>query len=263
MPASADTGRIGRVAIVGAGVMGTGIAELAAAHGLEVLLVDRDRERARHARARIEARVRRLTERGVLSAAAGEAMLARIEGSGDGVESVREADVVIEAVPEALDVKRRVFEELDRVLAPNAVLASTTSTIPISLLAAATARPERVLGLHFFNPAPVVEGVEVVPGASTSQETLALGLALARRLGKKPVVARDRTGFVTSRLIHPYLNEAAYAVMDGNAPRDVDAAIKKAGVSDKVSFISTGGGASLEFLEGRELPGVASIPDKK
>jgi len=218
-------GGIQRVAIVGAGVMGTGIAELIAGCGLEVLLVARDREGALRARERIEAHVQRREGRGALTAGERDALLARITASSDGTAAVRDADLVIEAVPEVVEVKRRVFEALDRALAPGAVLATTTSTIPISLLASATARPERVLGMHFFNPAPVVEGVEVVRGEATSDETLALGMAFARRLGRTPVVARDRTGFITSRLIHPYLNEAAHAVMDGNAPADVDAAM--------------------------------------
>jgi 3-hydroxybutyryl-CoA dehydrogenase len=225
MTATPGAARIRRMAIVGAGVMGTGIAELAAAHGLEVLLVARDRDRALRALALIQARVRRRTGRGTLTTADGEALLACITSSGEGAEAVRDADLVIEAVPEVVEVKRRVLEALDRTLPRVAVLASTTSTIPISLLATATGRPERVLGMHFFNPAPVVEGVELVRGEATSEETLALGLAFVRRLGLKPVVARDRTGFITSRLIHPYLNEAAHAVMDGNAPADVDAAM--------------------------------------
>ena len=225
MTATGGVDGIRRVSIVGAGVMGSGIAELAAGHGLDVVLVARDQDRARQARERIEARVRRLTDRGTLVPARGEELLARIDASSNGVEATRGADVVIEAVPEVVDVKRRVFAALDRALAPTALLASTTSTIPITLLAQATARPDRVLGMHFFNPAPVVEGVELVRGAATSDETLARGMAFARKLGRTPVVARDRTGFITSRLIHPYLNEAAHAVMDGNAPVDVDAAM--------------------------------------
>jgi 3-hydroxybutyryl-CoA dehydrogenase len=225
MTATAVTDRIQRMAIVGAGVMGTGIAELAAGRGLDVLLVARDRDRARDALERIEARVRRRTGRGALTVADGDTLLANISSSGDGAEAVRDADLVIEAVPEVVEVKRRVFAVLDRTLAPEVILASTTSTIPITLLATATARPERVLGMHFFNPAPVVEGVELVRGEATSEDTLAQGLAFVRRLGLKPVVALDRTGFITSRLIHPYLNEAAHAVMDGNAPADVDAAM--------------------------------------
>ena len=224
MTTTPDAG-IRRVSIVGAGIMGTGIAELVAGHGVDVVLVARDHDRARQAREHIEARVRRLTDRGVIAPARGEAMLERIAASGDGVAVTRGADLVIEAVPEVLEVKRRVFEALDRALEPPAVLASTTSTIPITLLAKATARPERVLGMHFFNPAPVVEGVELVRGEATSDETLARGMAFARKLGRTPVVARDRTGFITSRLIHPYLNEAAHAVMDGNAPEDVDKAM--------------------------------------
>jgi len=225
VPATGGVDGFRRVSIVGAGVMGSGIAELAAGHGLDVVLVARDQDRARQARERIEARVRRLTDRGTLVPARGEELLARIDASSNGVEATRGADVVIEAVPEVVDVTRRVFAALDRALAPTALLASTTSTIPITLLAQATARPDRVLGMHFFNPAPVVEGVELVRGAATSDETLARGMAFARKLGRTPVVARDRTGFITSRLIHPYLNEAAHAVMDGNAPVDVDAAM--------------------------------------
>ena len=220
----ADVDRIRRVGVAGTGVMGTGIAQVLAQHGFTVVLVGRDRTCASQAHRRIEATVRRLADEGKVAPAGVDELVARIR-SEDGLEGLRDVDLVIEAVPEVVDLKRRVFSELDRRLPSHAVLASNTSTIPITLLAAATSRPSQVLGMHFFNPAPVIEGVELVRGRQTSDETLALGRAFIERLGKKPVVAQDYAGFITSRLINLYLNEAARSVMDGNSPPDVDAAM--------------------------------------
>ena len=219
-----DVDRIRRVGVVGTGVMGTGIAQVVARHGFTVVLVGRDRTHANQARRDIEATVRRLAGEGKLPTAGVDELLARIR-SEEGLEGLRDVDLVIEAVPEDVDLKQRVFSDLDRRVPSDAVVASNTSTIPITLLAAAISRPSRVLGMHFFNPAPVIEGVELVRGRLTSDETLTLGRAFVERLGKKPVVARDFAGFITSRLINLYLNEAARSVMDGNSPADVDAAM--------------------------------------
>jgi 3-hydroxybutyryl-CoA dehydrogenase len=140
-------------------------------------------------------------------------VLARIEEVGDLVP----AELMIEAVVEDAEVKRELFRRADAVLPPDAILASNTSSIPITSLAAATARPERVIGMHFFNPVPVLKLVEVIRGLQTSEETVAAVLELARDLGKVPAEARDFPGFVSNRILMPFLNEAAYALMEGVA----------------------------------------------
>ena len=194
------------VLVVGAGQMGGGIAQVIASSGRRVSLLDPAPGAVGRALERMQ---RSLVKLGVDP---GET-LARVAEVGE----LDEADLMIEAVVEDVALKQDVFRRADAALPPHAILASNTSAIPIALLAESTARPERVIGMHFFNPVPVLSLVEVIRAAGTSEETVAAILTLARDLGKEPVLARDVPGFVANRILMPFINEAAYALMEGVA----------------------------------------------
>jgi len=199
-----------RVLVVGAGQMGGGIAQVLAASGRRVFLHDPLPGASERAFAAMEQSLRKLAAKG--GPDPGET-LARIEA----VSELVPAELMIEAVVEDPAVKQDVFARADALLGLDAVLASNTSSIPIGSLAAATGRPERVIGMHFFNPVPLLPLVEVVRSAQTSDETAAAIVALARALGKEPVEARDVPGFVSNRILMPFINEAVYALADGVA----------------------------------------------
>jgi 3-hydroxybutyryl-CoA dehydrogenase len=210
------------VLVVGAGQMGAGIAQVVAASGRRVSLhdaapgaVDRGLEAMRKS-------LTRLAEKG---GADPDEVLARV----DPVHDLVPADLMIEAVVEDAAVKEDVFRRADATLPPEAVLASNTSSIPITSLAAATGRPERVIGMHFFNPVPVLKLVEVIRGLDTSDETASRVVALAEDLGKTPAEARDLPGFVSNRILMPFINEAAYALFEGIAEPDAIDTIAKLG----------------------------------
>ena len=212
-----------RAAVIGAGTMGAGIAQVFARHGHAVYLVDVRPSILEHAKARIRRSLERQARKGVLGTDDPGVVLDRIVLASDAEAAVSSVDIVVEAVVEDLVVKRRVFEALGGAAPRGAVLASNTSSIPIAELAAATAHPERVIGLHFFNPVPVMRLVEVVCGRATSGETLDRVLAWARALGKEPVRVRDAPGFVSNRVLMPMINEACFCVMEGVATaEDVD-----------------------------------------
>jgi 3-hydroxybutyryl-CoA dehydrogenase len=211
---------IERILVVGAGQMGGGIAQVAAASGREVALYDAQPGATDRALATMERSLAKLAEKGGPPPAE---VLARIEV----VAGLAEADLLIEAVVEDAAVKEDVFRRADESLPPHAILASNTSSIPIGSLAAATTRPERVIGMHFFNPVPVLRLVEVIRAAATSDETAAAVVALARELGKEPVEARDVAGFVSNRILMPFINEAVHALADGIAePEGIDTVAK-------------------------------------
>jgi 3-hydroxybutyryl-CoA dehydrogenase len=214
--------RFPHVVVVGAGQMGSGIAQVVAASGRKVSLVDPAPGAVERG---LESMGRSLA---VLAAKGGpdpEQVLARVSA----VEAIVPADLMIEAVVEDARVKQGVFREADDVLPAAAILASNTSSIPITSLAAATGRPERVIGMHFFNPVPVLELVEVIRAVQTSDETAAAIVALARDLGKVPAEARDFPGFVSNRILMPFVNEAAYALMEGVAEAEAIDTIAKLG----------------------------------
>jgi 3-hydroxybutyryl-CoA dehydrogenase len=198
------------VLVVGAGQMGSGIAQVVAASGRRVTLYDAVEGAVPRALETMQRSVTKLAEKGGPDA---DGVLARVEPSNDLVP----ADLMIEAVVEDANVKRDVFRRADATLPPEAVLASNTSSIPIASLAAATSRPDKVIGMHFFNPVPVLRLVEVIRGDETSDETRAAIVELARDLGKEPAEARDFPGFVSNRILMPYINEAVYALQDGVA----------------------------------------------
>jgi 3-hydroxybutyryl-CoA dehydrogenase len=202
--------RFEHVLVIGAGQMGGGIAQVVAASGRRVSLHDAAPGAVERGLETMRKSLTRLEEKG---GASPDGVLARVEP----VDALVAADLMIEAVVEDAEVKEDVFRRADRTLPPEAILASNTSSIPISSLAAATQRPERVIGMHFFNPVPVLELVEVVRGRETSDETAEAITGLARDLGKTPAVANDFPGFVSNRILMPYINEAVYALQDGVA----------------------------------------------
>ncbi len=208
--------RFQHVLVVGAGQMGGGIAQVVAASGRRVSLYDEMPGAVERAVAAMERSLAKLAEKGGPDPAR---VLARVTA----VEGLLEADLMIEAVVEDVDVKQELFRNADEVLPTAAMLASNTSSIPITLLAATTGRPEQVIGMHFFNPVPVLELVEVIRAVQTSDETARAVVELAKDLGKVPVEARDFPGFVSNRILMPFVNEAAYALMEGVAePEAID-----------------------------------------
>ena len=213
------------VAVVGCGLMGSGIVEVAARAGQRVLYLESSEELVDAGRNRIELSTLRAVEGDKLSGAEREGALSRISGTTD-VRDLADADLVIEAATEDRDTKLDVFRRLDEITRPDVVLASNTSSIPIADLGAATKRPELVLGLHFFNPVPVMGLVEIVKAITTSDETVEFGRGYCVTLGKTTVLSRDRAGFIVNTLLIPYLNDAIRMLEDGFATReDVDTAI--------------------------------------
>jgi 3-hydroxybutyryl-CoA dehydrogenase len=210
------------VLVVGAGQMGAGIAQVVAASGRRVSLHDTLPGAVERGRETMRRSLAKLAEKG---GPAPEEVLARVAEVGDLVP----ADLMIEAVIEEAAVKEDVFRRADELLPPEAILASNTSSIPISSLAAATSRPDRVIGMHFFNPVPVLELVEIVRGAKTSDDTVEAIVALAEELGKTPAEANDFPGFVSNRILMPFINEAAWALHDGVADAEAIDTIAKLG----------------------------------
>ena len=214
------------VAVIGGGTMGNGIAQVLAQNGRAVTLVDVDDARLSAAVAGIEKSLQRVAKKGGLSEGDIPGILARIARSTK-IEEAARADLVIEAVSENLEVKTRLFAQLDRAAPPATILASNTSSISITRLAAATKRPDRVIGMHFMNPVPVMKLVEVIRGLDTSDATWAAIEALTKDLGKVPVPANDAPGFVSNRVLMPMINEAVFCVAEGVAtPEHVDEIMK-------------------------------------
>ncbi len=210
------------VLVVGAGQMGGGIAQVAAASGRRVSLCDSAPGAVEHGLEAIRRSLTKLAEKGGPDP---DEVLGRVTP----VDDLVAADLMIEAVIEKAEVKEDVFRRADVLLPPQAILASNTSSIPITTLGAATGRPERVIGMHFFNPVPVLKLVEVIRGLETSDETAAAITRLARDLGKEPAEARDFPGFVSNRILMPFINEAAYALMEGVAEAEAIDTIARLG----------------------------------
>ena len=213
------------MAVVGLGTMGAGIAEVFARAGLGVIAIEADPAALRHGLSLLERSLDRAVSRGRLASGERDAIRARVTPAG-GFGPAAAADLAIEAVPERPEIKRQVFAELDRVLPPHAILATNTSSLSVTAIAAATSRPGRVAGLHFFNPAPVMRLVEVVSTVLADDDVPGTVAGLARRLGKTPVQVADRAGFVANALLLPYLNHAARLLETGFASRaDIDTAV--------------------------------------
>ncbi|MCL4458705.1 MAG: 3-hydroxybutyryl-CoA dehydrogenase [Chloroflexi bacterium] len=208
-----------KVGVVGGGTMGNGIAQVFAQAGFRVTLVDVDQRQLDKALATISRNLARGVEKGRLTEEESEATLRRITTSLE-LNDLAESTIVIEAIIEDAEAKMDLFRRLDSLCAPQTVLASNTSSISITQLAAATKRADKVIGMHFMNPVPVMQLVEVIRGMSTSEETTAFVKALATKLGKIAVEVNDYPGFISNRILMPMINEAIYALMEGVAKRD-------------------------------------------
>jgi 3-hydroxybutyryl-CoA dehydrogenase len=217
---------IERLGIVGSGIMGSGVAEVAAKAGVTVVLRSRKQESADAMLAALGKSLARQVERGRLEEADAEAVNGRVSATAD-LDDLADCDLVLESVVEDLDVKKQLFVDLDRVVRDGAILATNTSTLPVVELAMETQRPERVVGIHFFNPAPAMDLVEVVRTLVSSAETVDEATAFARACGKEPVVVEDRAGFIVNALLFPYLNNAVRMLENRTASReDIDAAMQ-------------------------------------
>ncbi|GAA4728022.1 3-hydroxyacyl-CoA dehydrogenase NAD-binding domain-containing protein [Nocardioides endophyticus] len=217
---------IHRVAVLGCGTMGAGIAQVVAATGREVTIVDTDSERVEAGIRRIGAFLDAGVKRGKTTVEEREELMSRLTGAVS-LASVRDAQIVVEAVSERMDVKRQVLAEISGVVAADSVIATNTSALPVTELATFVSFPERFAGLHFFNPAQLMQAVEVVRGLQTSAETATLLKDFVASLGKDAVVVRDRPGFLVNKLLMPYLNDVVQEYDDGLASaEDIDVAIK-------------------------------------
>ncbi|MDQ8164739.1 MAG: 3-hydroxybutyryl-CoA dehydrogenase [Gemmatimonadota bacterium] len=214
------------IAVIGAGQMGNGIAHVSAQAGLSVTLIDVSADALAKGKSTIEKNLDRQVKKGALDAAAKDATMARIATSTD-IGAVANATVAIEAATERRDLKFRIFSELDRLAPPGALLATNTSSISITEIAAQTKRPGDVIGMHFMNPVPMMKLVEVIRGLATTDATTARTVALATAVGKTPVEANDYPGFIANRILMPMINEAVYCVMEGvGTPAAVDEVMK-------------------------------------
>jgi 3-hydroxybutyryl-CoA dehydrogenase len=219
-------GAVQRIGVVGAGQMGQGIAQVAAQAGLDVLIVDAAPDFAQAGIAKIKKQLDRLVEKAKLDAAARDQTLGRLR-AGDALRDLSPCDVVIEAAPEREELKVQIFKSLGDLCKAEAILASNTSSISITKIAAASGRPDRVIGMHFMNPVPVMKLVEIVRGLPTSQETYDTVVELARRFGKTTIGARDIPGFIVNRMLIPLLNEACYGLYEGlGTAADIDTGVR-------------------------------------
>jgi 3-hydroxybutyryl-CoA dehydrogenase len=216
---------VSRLAVVGAGQMGAGIAQVAAQAGLSVILIDVQQELVQKGLAGIKAQLDRAVGKGKLKAEEALATMGRLRGGT--AQDGRDAQFAVEAVTENEAVKKKVFADLAAALPDTAILATNTSSIPITRVAASVNNPERVIGMHFMNPVPVMQLVEIIRGVQTSDETYATTKSLAEKLGKTTVLSKDMPGFIVNRILIPMLNEACFALQEGLASaEDIDTAMK-------------------------------------
>jgi 3-hydroxybutyryl-CoA dehydrogenase len=217
---------VSTLVVVGSGQMGSGIAQVAATAGIPVVLHDVAADMLTKATERIDQSLQKLVKKGTLTAPDANAAKGRIR-TAKSLADARGADFAVEAITENESLKKEVFRQLDEVVKPGGVIASNTSSISITRLAAATKRPDAVIGMHFMNPVPLMQLVEVIRGAQTSDATYQTTVDLAKRLGKTVVTAKDYPGFIVNRILIPMLNEACYALMEGvGSAEDIDTAMK-------------------------------------
>jgi 3-hydroxybutyryl-CoA dehydrogenase len=228
-----------RSAVVGAGTMGNGIAHVLAQHGWQVSLVDSAPSALEKARTTIRANLERQVKKGTLSAEAPAEVLGRIM-TGTSLDGTADAELVVEAASENPSVKFGLFEQLDRICQPNAILATNTSSISITEIAARTGRPEQVIGMHFMNPVPVMQLVEVIRGLATTDQTTSTVMDTARALGKTPVEVNDYPGFVSNRVLMPMINEAIFCVMEGVATPEAIDTVMKLGMAHPMGPLALG-----------------------
>jgi 3-hydroxybutyryl-CoA dehydrogenase len=220
------TNEVKRIAVIGAGTMGNGIAQVAAAGGIDVVMTDINDEAARRGLAAIGKSLDRLVAKQKIGAADKDAAMGRIKTTSR-LDDIADCDVVIEAATENLELKLKIFGDLDRIAGADAVLASNTSSISLTRIAAATKRPAQVIGMHFFNPVPLMQLVELIRALQTSDATFATVKALTEKLGKTPVEVRNSPGFVANRILLPMINEAVFCLQEGlAAPQDIDTVMK-------------------------------------
>lgn len=214
------------VGVLGAGQMGQGIAQVAAQAGLDVILIDAAVDFAQAGVGKIKKQLDRLVEKGKLEGAARDQIVGRLRAGGEH-KDLADCDIVIEAAPEKEELKIAIFKSLGEVCKDTAILASNTSSISITKIAAASGRPDRVIGMHFMNPVPLMKLVEIVRGLPTSQATVDTVMALAQRFGKTTIGARDIPGFIVNRMLIPLLNEACYGLYEGlGTATDIDVGVK-------------------------------------
>ena len=218
------------IVVIGGGTMGNGIAHTAAASGFEVSLVDVNESILHRALSTITANLQRGVDKGKMTEEERDAIVARIRPITD-MEAISDADIVIEAIIENLEAKTSLFAQLDRITKPECVLASNTSSISITKIAAATKRPENVIGMHFMNPVPVMTLVEVIRGIATSDETWQKVEDLSRRMGKTPIEVNDYPGFISNRVLMPMINEAIFTLYEGVATRESIDGVMKLGMN--------------------------------
>jgi 3-hydroxybutyryl-CoA dehydrogenase len=214
--------QIERVGVIGAGTMGNGIAQACAVAGVDVAMVDVAASAVAHGLATIDASLARLQKKDRITAEERTAAIARVRGSTDYAD-LAGAELIVEAATENVELKLRILSDVDAIAAPGSILASNTSSISITALAAVVRGPARFLGMHFFNPVPLMALVELIRGLQTSDETVATALAFAKRLGKTPIVVKNSPGFVVNRILCPMINEAIFALQEGLASAaDID-----------------------------------------
>ena len=221
---------IKRIGVVGAGTMGNGIAHVSAMSGYDVVLVDLNEDLVNRGIATITANLDRMVKKEKITEEDKKATLSRI-AKGKSIKDVSDCQIVIEAVTEDVKIKKDVFKELDSVTSRDAILASNTSSISITELAAATTRPDKVIGMHFMNPVPVMKLVEIVRGLQTSDSTYQVVFELAKMLGKTPVEVNDYPGFISNRVLMPMINEACWALMEGVGTKESIDTVMKLGMN--------------------------------
>ena len=219
-----------KIAVIGAGTMGNGIAHVAASSGFEVTLIDVSQQVLDKAMSTVSNNLQRGVDKGKLSGEQKEQTLGRIRTATD-LNEARDADLAVEAIIEDFDAKREIFHTLDHLMRPEAILASNTSSISITRIAAVTRRPDKVIGMHFFNPVPVMTLVEVIRGMATSDATWQKVDEAARKMGKTPIEANDFPGFVSNRVLMPMINEAVFALYEGVATAEAIDSVMKLGMN--------------------------------
>jgi 3-hydroxybutyryl-CoA dehydrogenase len=218
------------IVVIGGGTMGNGIAHTAAASGFDVTLVDVDEAILQRAVSTITANLQRGVDKGKMTAEERDAVMARIRTNTE-LPSIAGADIVIEAIIEKTEAKTDLFARLDQIAKPECILASNTSSISITKIAAATKRPDKVIGMHFMNPVPVMTLVEVIRGIATSDETWVKVEGLAKRMGKTPIEVNDYPGFISNRVLMPMINEAIFTLYEGVATREAIDGVMKLGMN--------------------------------
>lgn len=215
-----------KIGVLGSGTMGVGIAQVAAQSGFEVCLVDVNETFVERGINGIIKSLTKAVERGKITETDKTSIIGRIN-SGVSLEKFNDVDVVIEAIVENIEVKKKVYTQLDEICLPHTILASNTSALPITEIASATKRPDKVVGMHFFNPVPVMKLVEVIPGLATSEETISVITDLSNKISKVPINAKESPGFIVNRILVPMINEAIMAYQEGvGSAEDIDTAMK-------------------------------------